>query len=158
MKKIVFICLFSQFLFAQVFENIDLTKENGQDRIAVQIRLTSAEKAFELKLSPNVPVTLERAELGENSLWLKRTENNVEESNVLGWFQNDSGLVVHNNADVMSNSLMTLYLIADSTKIMRVNQLNIQMQKVALQNNQWQVMQDEQKISRILPLRKKDSN
>ena len=157
LKKLLFICFFSQILFAQVFENAQVVKDNGQDQIIVSIRFDSPVSAYELLLNPRVPFVLESVQIDDNELWLKRTDSNVEDANVIGWFQNDSALVVHNNANVLNNSLMTLHLIADSNKIMRASQLNIQLREMSFQNNTWQVLQDQKSISKNLPLRKKDA-
>jgi len=97
-------------VFSQQSESLNISLEkndNNSDSQLLNINLTIgsnlSQGAF-IDLPAQIKPVIKSVKLNGNDLWLINSKNPVEKDNVIGWYTQDNGIVIHYN-DAISGEL-----------------------------------------------------
>ena len=138
----IFITLVS-FLCAQSGKTLKVQLENNDTKakpqvLKAQLQVTAgtSDGVF-ITLPAGLTVVVQSATLDGNPLWLINSENKIEKNNVMGWYYNDTGIVLHYNSEF--GGQLDVELAPDSAKLSKFDQIELDLHQVKRTNDKLDV-------------------
>ena len=135
-KKFLLTNLYLAVLFSSSFAQsseilkvyLDKTKDNGQPVILnVKIQTeASISRAVFIEVPAGLNPVLHSAKLGDKALWLINSNKEITKDNVIGWYAEANGLVLHYTGSITKNNgLLEINLAPDSNRLERYDNFDV---------------------------------
>lgn len=121
-------------LFAQSPEILKLRLDQNEDQskpLSLNIKIetaSSTSRAVFVELPAGLKPVLSSARQGENTFWLFNGKQEITKDNVLGWYAQDNGLVLHYTD---KSGELEIELVPDESRIKRFEDIDVKIYSVS---------------------------
>ncbi len=142
MKTILRIFLFITVIFsslvAQSTENLKVRldqNENNTKPVILNLQVQTGEAisgAVFIEVPAGLKPVLHSAKLNDRALWLLNSKEEITRDNVIGWYAQENGLILHYNDSITKNSeLLEIELVPDSYRLERFDKVGVSIYPVS---------------------------